>query len=456
MNSITKHECQQCGADDCDCCAIDLIASPFVSLKTGFGMLLGVDDFDVLAGNPRGKGMLHNAWLHGDGVVWGFAVHRERDSGDRWKLRIGRGLAIDGRGRELHRDSIVDECLDLGCWLDDFLKSSHVQFEPGEDGVARASVCLSLCAEFTTCQGEPVEALLDPCDPSRSHTQFSRVFESVRFQLDHRPPVWSQDRFHGLRVLLGLAVPHGHHDQIGCLAAEYRRDVDAAPVCDRRVLLLDYFRKIAARCATAFVTPSSDADPCGGLFPTDDDSPSVLLASVFIDLVKLTDCTDIVAVHVDTTVRTTLLPTNVIQEFAGALATTNDCLDDACGPRLVPGSVCWDGLSRLGFALDGPVIEATIPQSVIVTNLSGAPHDHHGWRPVTVLAAILVDSGDYWRVELDLGFADEVCQHLRVVFRGTGSQPLVGVNGVPFAGLVGGPGGSRDSGHDVELMVVPS
>ena len=51
-----------------------LPASPFTALQYHFGMLLGVDDLETAQAYPRGKIRLHNAWLHREGVVWGFNV----------------------------------------------------------------------------------------------------------------------------------------------------------------------------------------------------------------------------------------------------------------------------------------------------------------------------------------------------------------------------------------------
>ena len=45
--------------------------SPFYTLSYHFGMLLGVDDFETEQAYHRAKQRLHNAWLHGEGVVWG-------------------------------------------------------------------------------------------------------------------------------------------------------------------------------------------------------------------------------------------------------------------------------------------------------------------------------------------------------------------------------------------------
>ena len=89
----------------------DLPVNPFLALRVSYGMLLGEEDFRDLMGNPRGKQMVHNSWLHGSGVVWGYQV---RPDGARC-LRVTPGLAIDGLGRELLLDT--DHCVDLDRWL---------------------------------------------------------------------------------------------------------------------------------------------------------------------------------------------------------------------------------------------------------------------------------------------------------------------------------------------------
>src|SRR5207245_1660443 len=75
-----------------------LAADPYTSLAVHYGMLLGVSDFQVLVGNPRGKLQLHQAWQHGKGVVWGYGVVVDSGSG---QLRVGPGLAVarDGAPR---------------------------------------------------------------------------------------------------------------------------------------------------------------------------------------------------------------------------------------------------------------------------------------------------------------------------------------------------------------------
>ena len=61
-----------------DCGPGDLPVNLYEALRVSYGMLLGADDFRAMIGNPRGKQMLHSAWLHGSGVVWGFDVCLKR------------------------------------------------------------------------------------------------------------------------------------------------------------------------------------------------------------------------------------------------------------------------------------------------------------------------------------------------------------------------------------------
>ena len=93
---------------------LDFIPTGGVTLATmgTWKSLLDSDDFDVMLGNPRGKHMLHNAWLHGSGVVWGFSV----ETNGEWELKVSPGLGLDGIGRELHLDA--DRCISVQGMLD--------------------------------------------------------------------------------------------------------------------------------------------------------------------------------------------------------------------------------------------------------------------------------------------------------------------------------------------------
>src|SRR5205085_9927436 len=115
----------------------DLPVNPFVALRVAYGMLLGEEDFRALMGNPRGKQMLHSAWLHGWGVVWGYDVVKD---GVR-NLKIGPGLAVDGLGRELLHEATT--CLDVR----DLVKATDTD----DDDCSSRTIEACLVGEFDSC-----------------------------------------------------------------------------------------------------------------------------------------------------------------------------------------------------------------------------------------------------------------------------------------------------------------
>jgi hypothetical protein len=168
---------------------VELPADAFTSLRVSYGMLLGEADFDVLMGNPRGKGMLHAAWLHGSGLIWGYGVSWRPDENDATGgglLRVEPGLAVDGWGRDLRLDRA--QCLDLAAWAAERLRLDPAGGDD-EDTGAR-TLCGWVVAEFATCLDQPVPALADPCDVTRRHEVCARVVETVRLRIreDDPPP----------------------------------------------------------------------------------------------------------------------------------------------------------------------------------------------------------------------------------------------------------------------------
>src|SRR5262245_19461753 len=111
-------------SNGCTCtCDTEPVGSPFLSVRYHFGMLLGKDDFDTEKNSHRGKMWLHNQWLHGAGVVWGFGVLMPRkDRAYQGEIRVRPGLALDALGRELHLDA--DACLNVASWFTDRRKKS--------------------------------------------------------------------------------------------------------------------------------------------------------------------------------------------------------------------------------------------------------------------------------------------------------------------------------------------
>ena len=187
--------------------ATTLPADPFTDLAVQFGMLLGVADFDALAANPRGKMRLHNAWLHGEGVVWGYPVSVDGTSRE---LRVGPGLALDAVGHELYLP--VLSCLDLGAWFDTTSadQSAGLTWTTNADG--SVSFDAYVVVRFAACLAQPVPAMSSSCGGVPADVAYSRVNETVELLLmpNEAPP--RQITFPGLRGLLGVpgaAQPDG-------------------------------------------------------------------------------------------------------------------------------------------------------------------------------------------------------------------------------------------------------
>ena len=170
MTSQTDAPVEPCACESCS--ATDLPVNPFLALRVAYGMLLGEDDFRTLMGNPRGKQMLHAAWLHGCGVVWGYRVSVASEP--TLKLKVSTGLAVDGLGRELLADT--SWCLDVRQWL-------TKQHDAIDQTCRTQTLHACLIARHDCCPTTPVPTLADPCDITRKHDDYSRVAEGVRLEL---------------------------------------------------------------------------------------------------------------------------------------------------------------------------------------------------------------------------------------------------------------------------------
>ncbi|MER7756236.1 hypothetical protein [Kitasatospora sp. NPDC097643] len=417
--------------------------TPYQALRVAFGMLLGEDDFRVLMGNPRGKQMLHAAWLHGPGVVWGYGVRLDAD-GDR--LHVAPGLAVDGWGRELALEA--EGCPSLAAWATRWAADHPVPTGTGSDpctGEGR-SVTAWLVAEFGTCASRPVPALADPCDITRRHDDYSRVAETVRLaiRLDEPP---RRRPYHRVRVLFGLDEVAGAEDAAGRQAAEAADRVRSAPPGCRAEQLLDEFRRLAACDAIEDAPEREDGDSCPQLFPVTEDHAPVVLAKLTFDVVTRPGEVSVANVEIRQQARTALLPTGAIQELLCGLAPAllgETLREDAGGPRLDPRSLLWSrGNTCLNFCFDKPVDRTSLEQALSITSLSthGA-----GWATSTVVSVGLTDGNTRAVVDLEQPPAHPL---VRLLIRGTGPKPCYGTDPwVPFAGLKDGPAAGRDDGHD--------
>jgi hypothetical protein len=280
-----------------------LPADPFTALRFHFGMLLGVDDFEVEQGFHHGKQRLHNAWLHRDGVVWGFGV--EVDQGE---VRVLPGLALDAAGRELHLDDPA--CLSISDWYIE--NEATVEVQKNADGSVEFDAFV--IAAYKTCPMRPVPALAEPCAGATSETAYSRMYETVDLQLVTKPPPDPPPPpYHRLRVLVGLEQPTLPADQ-PVVDARTAALADADP----HAAFLAAYQSLAV-LDTIDLQPAAEPDEPATRYPALDDTV-VLLAHV--DGVKLEpgagddpSWTLAGVPTVDYTGRRSLIATQAIQEL---------------------------------------------------------------------------------------------------------------------------------------------
>jgi hypothetical protein len=298
---------------------------PWRSLRVRFGMLLGEEDFTTIGAYHRGKGWLHNAWLHRQGVVWGFGVELARENRE---VRVLPGLALDALGRELHLDQTA--CLDAGAWFDEHADDPGFEIED-VDGGKRFTA--HVIARFRPCLDRAVPAMAEPCAGDARSVAHSRVVETVELLLlpgaapqRTEPPL----PYHRLRLLFGLEP--AHTDDGGTVLPADQEVLDARdailglPAADQPAAHLDAFRRFAALDVVDLrPAPAADGEAMT-LVPGAEPGDVVLAEITDLTLLGEPGAWRLDSGNVDVTVRHAHVATATIQELlcgallAGALA----------------------------------------------------------------------------------------------------------------------------------------
>jgi hypothetical protein len=421
--------------------AASLAADPFTALAVHYGMLLGVSDFQVLAANPRGKLQVHQAWLHGKGVVWGYPVGPGEHPTE---LKVGPGLATDGPGREM--SSSVDLCLDVKAWLDEQKKAKRI--EPDQDG-DRSTFGARLVLRHEACLARPVPSISSTCGQPSNGVDYSRVIEMAHVELrpydkvagKWRPP--QDDR--------GAAFPQ--------LRALVRSGVwpSGAPAPSS---WLDAFRAVAAAEGAAVGPPGLVPTPSERtkLFPEDEPGEIVLADLPSMALVKVGDAWRLDLGVVDLSTRRVHVPTWLIGELLAELLTGQvggAPAADAGGPRV---AAITSEDTTVTVAFDRVVVHGTVEPAIEVRSFASDAAAPAWSAPLAVVVAAATSAGPdpHTTVTVELPAAPSDTLTFRLVVRGTGPTPLVAlVDGrpVPLAGWVGGPPGTGSEGHDVAEII---
>jgi hypothetical protein len=407
--------------------------NPFLSPSYHFGMLLGVDDFETIDAYHRGKMWLHSAWLHRAGAVWGLGVKLDTARGE---VQVAPGLAVDGAGHELHLEA--EACVNVGQWFD--LHQNDAGFTvttvTGGGITDGRRFDAHVVARFKPCLTRQVPALAEPCEGSGQSTAFSRVFETIELLLlpNRATPVPAP--YHRLRLLFGLDQSTGSSADADVIAA---RDAARTPAD-----WLAAFRRFAALDEVDLV-PATDPDGTAVLFP-DLDSTGILLADITgITLDRRNDAWVLLGGTVDNTVRPTHVPTTTIQELLSGVAGELPDVPATAGPRIDASTVQISD-TEIRFRADSGLNPASVTAEAIVISTFAAA----GWKLVSVNTAAYDDAAHTVTATPSAALPAGVL--VRLIVRGTGPTPILGANGSPLAGAVGGPPSPGPEGRDFVFM----
>jgi len=368
--------------------SINGLSAPFYSLSYHFGMLLGVSDFETDQSYHRGKMWLHNAWLHRDGVVWGFDVQLDSEHGE---IRVKPGLALDALGREIHLEQ--DACLNVTAWFDAHRDDAGFEFTETETSIAFDA---HVAIRFKTCLTRQVPALSEPCEGGGTATAYSRVFETVEIFLrpGHAPA--SSLPYHRLRLLFGLDQPWT--DEAGKVVEADQAVLDAPKN-------LESFRRFAA-------LDEIDLHP-----PDEDEYPVVLAGLSAITLSKGEAGLTLTSGGVDISVRPTHVATATVQELLCGK------LENRGGPVADPASVQLDETTEaLSFQVSAGLATASVRTAAFSLTFFD---DTTGWQTVAVNTATYDDTTR----TVAIGFAGPLGGKLvRFIAKGSGPEPLLGAN----------------------------
>lgn len=463
-NAPDANDCQASGRQGDAYLAID----PWRSLKPHFGMLVGVDDFKTIDAYHRGKMWLHTAWLHREGVVWGFGASLESGQAE---LRIEPGLGIDRAGRELHLERAA--CIDLEKWfltvVDDLEGETGPdepdEPEPDEPGEEEEplpdgwiSVEAHVRARFVGCLNRQVPAMVEPCDGAGRTTAYSRVFETIELELVLGPPEYPPPPYHRLRLMYGVDAPElGEDDEPVPADAEVLEAlayIAGLPFAERPMAFETAFRRFAALDGAELAPAESDDQGGGGasgLLPAVD--PTWLVIAELHDVQFSPDpetagAWNLEDVTIDITKRLTHVATRSMQDLVAA------SLNGATAPGTDAARVI-----RSSFQFDGTDVVRFETTSELNEESTTAATEAELWDSTnSVWVAWPIDAGSSsvtgTQVEITLvppnpPVAGDI---LRFRIRGAGGSPALNTDGWPLAGATDEPSPPLHHGRDFVHM----
>jgi len=454
-----------------------LPVDPYHALCVHFGMLLGVDDFETLDAYHRGKAWLHNAWLHREGVVWGFKVTLEPKHG---RIRVSPGLAVDTFGRELHLGE--DRCLDLARWYEKHKNDLDQWYQKRKDELIKLKKDDELAklekeeadgkrrfpahvvVGFDSCLERQVPALLEPCEGAGGITAYSRVFETVELllRLGPAPKPGEQDGqralpYHRLRLLFGLDEPIGGSQDDDRQVLDAKSEILGLPTAKQAAAWLEAFRRFAA-LDVIDLRPRSGADDASVPLVPEPSRTYLELAEIPLEMQRVQGQNGPwsfvygEADKIDSSVRPSHVATSTIQELLCGVPALFGYGMDRGGPKVVDVKVelpaAGNDPTRIVLTADHPLE----PNSVTMDAFQVSAFTGAKWEEVPMKEAGL-DDQDKTIIRLQTLSSPANVIRLRIIAHGTGPRPILGATYLPLAGGRHDPPGTEHDGRDFVLMM---
>lgn len=424
-----------------------LSSNPTQCLNYEFGMLLGREDFVVEQGYHRGKVRLHNAWLHREGVIWGYGIDLKAEADE---IVVRRGLAIGPAGHELLLTS--DVCVNVPLWLETHRNDPGFTITKDEENPAIEVFDAHVTLAPSACLSRPVPSISQSCgDPgSTSGVAYSRILEVVDIRLvPGLPKNTLAPPFRRLRLLFGLEEPLEDPESNQIPAADQevidaRQAVFAQPDSQQPRAWLAAIRRFAALDSSAMEPWSDPATGEAALTPQPENAAIVLAVITGIRVDGGTGGAGLTAAAIDISNRPTHIPTRTLSDLLAGPARGTESASTQ-GPHVVPSSVASTDAGTIAFAFDADVEEASVSADSVWVNMLGAG----GWSEATVTTEYDPPTRTV-TASVAPPLADD--ELIRLTVRGTGATPVIGSNGFPLAGSADAADGSAHDGKDFVWM----
>jgi hypothetical protein len=169
------------GGKGCGCSGpCDCLPAEFTRLRYSYGMRLGQVELSDEQSYLVGKHRFHNMHCHGAGVLCGLRVdrfvwpHGATAGTPSTVLRVSRGAALDGYGREVLVP--CDQCIDVAAWF----AVNRGKLNPAP---AAGALRIWVALRYRECPSDPAPVPHDPCGCDTGGCDYTRVRESFELCL---------------------------------------------------------------------------------------------------------------------------------------------------------------------------------------------------------------------------------------------------------------------------------